>query len=377
MKISKKIATLLSCVMVGGCLASCGKNGNDSSSPEKPEKPEEPEKTITIAEIPQVCVTDTLDLSSYITCTGGTGSYTITVGESAQDFAGLDITGKKIFADHSGEVPFTVTYSGKTAQGSVSFVSEEYVKFLEQSKDRGYDYAVYGLDDNFYGIESCYNFAENFMIDLYNLEGYFESEGQVYSVALEIDDQDEISASYSLTGYEPDDISEVSIPWNIDPSVVKSVYVPEEVYQGKTYEAYESVVIDEVDTLKTLCGPLFGYSYDLLVRNDVTPTKIELSTDYLTDDKGGKVECFDAYLYVYGEMMDGSFDEGLFYIVILELQDGKMITGKQSELLSAASAMLINAVKEITKIPDEVYLLSPSILEAIFLSAAKMTPSLI
>ena len=53
-------------------------------------------------------------------------------------------------------------------------------------------------------------------------------------------------------------------------------------------------------------------------------------------------------------------------VVAIELANGKIITGKQSELLSASSAMLINALKEINKIPDDVYLLSAEILESIF-----------
>lgn len=52
-------------------------------------------------------------------------------------------------------------------------------------------------------------------------------------------------------------------------------------------------------------------------------------------------------------------------VVGIELKNGKMITGKQSELLSAASAMLINALKEINNIPDDVFLLSADILEKI------------
>ena len=52
-------------------------------------------------------------------------------------------------------------------------------------------------------------------------------------------------------------------------------------------------------------------------------------------------------------------------VVAIELKNGKMITGKQSELLSAASAMLINALKDINKIPDDVHLLSSDILEKI------------
>lgn len=53
-------------------------------------------------------------------------------------------------------------------------------------------------------------------------------------------------------------------------------------------------------------------------------------------------------------------------VVAIELPNGKMITGKESKLLSAASAVIINVLKEITGIPDEVYLLSPTVLERIF-----------
>ena len=52
--------------------------------------------------------------------------------------------------------------------------------------------------------------------------------------------------------------------------------------------------------------------------------------------------------------------------IALELPNGKIITGKESELLSSASAAILNAVKEITKIPDEEFLLSPSVLSGIF-----------
>ena len=50
----------------------------------------------------------------------------------------------------------------------------------------------------------------------------------------------------------------------------------------------------------------------------------------------------------------------------IKLEDGKIITGKESELLSASSALLINTIKELSGIPDDVYLLSPSVLESIF-----------
>ena len=53
-------------------------------------------------------------------------------------------------------------------------------------------------------------------------------------------------------------------------------------------------------------------------------------------------------------------------VVAIELANGKIITGKESKLLSASSAAIINVLKEITNIPEEVFLLSPSMLEAIF-----------
>ena len=53
-------------------------------------------------------------------------------------------------------------------------------------------------------------------------------------------------------------------------------------------------------------------------------------------------------------------------VVAVELPNGKIVTGKESKLLSASSAAIINVLKEFTNIPDEAYLLSPTMLEAIF-----------
>ncbi len=41
----------------------------------------------------------------------------------------------------------------------------------------------------------------------------------------------------------------------------------------------------------------------------------------------------------------------------------KIITGKQTELLTPAGTVILNAVKHLSKIPDEIYLLSPTVLE--------------
>lgn len=51
--------------------------------------------------------------------------------------------------------------------------------------------------------------------------------------------------------------------------------------------------------------------------------------------------------------------------VAIELENGKMITGKSSDLMSATSAMMINAIKELAHVADEIHLISPVILEPI------------
>lgn len=60
-------------------------------------------------------------------------------------------------------------------------------------------------------------------------------------------------------------------------------------------------------------------------------------------------------------------------VVAIELENGKIITGKESKLLSASSAMLLNVLKELSKIPDEEYLLSPYVLEGILKMKQKIS----
>lgn len=51
--------------------------------------------------------------------------------------------------------------------------------------------------------------------------------------------------------------------------------------------------------------------------------------------------------------------------IALELQDGTIITGKQTKLLTPASSLILNCIKHLTNIPDEIDLLSPNILNPI------------
>ena len=51
--------------------------------------------------------------------------------------------------------------------------------------------------------------------------------------------------------------------------------------------------------------------------------------------------------------------------VAIELNDGRVITGKTSDLLGAAAAALLNALKELAGIPDEIKLISREVIEPI------------
>ena len=51
--------------------------------------------------------------------------------------------------------------------------------------------------------------------------------------------------------------------------------------------------------------------------------------------------------------------------VAIELNDGRIITGKTSSLLGASSACLLNALKALAGIPDEIKLISPTVIEPI------------
>ncbi|MBQ6373606.1 MAG: DUF1846 domain-containing protein [Clostridia bacterium] len=51
--------------------------------------------------------------------------------------------------------------------------------------------------------------------------------------------------------------------------------------------------------------------------------------------------------------------------VAIELNDGRIVTGKTSSLLGASSAALLNALKVLAGIPDEIKLISPTVIEPI------------
>ncbi len=61
----------------------------------------------------------------------------------------------------------------------------------------------------------------------------------------------------------------------------------------------------------------------------------------------------------------GKGNEGIFCGAALELKSGKIIVGKNSPLMHAASSLILNTVKELAEIPDRIHILSPNVIESI------------
>lgn len=56
---------------------------------------------------------------------------------------------------------------------------------------------------------------------------------------------------------------------------------------------------------------------------------------------------------------------GIYCGAAIKLKDGRIITGKNSPLMHAASSLVLNAVKSLANIPDEILLISPHIINQI------------
>jgi uncharacterized protein (UPF0371 family) len=61
----------------------------------------------------------------------------------------------------------------------------------------------------------------------------------------------------------------------------------------------------------------------------------------------------------------GKGNNGVFCGAAIELRDGIIVTGKNSQLLHAASSLVLNAIKQLAEIPDKIHLLSPAVVGSV------------
>ncbi len=63
--------------------------------------------------------------------------------------------------------------------------------------------------------------------------------------------------------------------------------------------------------------------------------------------------------------LQGRGNEGVYCGAAIELRDGRLVCGKNSPLMHAASSLIINAVKQLAGVPDGIHLLAPSIIDSV------------
>ena len=61
----------------------------------------------------------------------------------------------------------------------------------------------------------------------------------------------------------------------------------------------------------------------------------------------------------------GKGNEGVFCGAAIELNDGSIITGKNSSLMHSASALILNATKQLANIPDTLHLIPENVIDSI------------
>ena len=91
--------------------------------------------------------------------------------------------------------------------------------------------------------------------------------------------------------------------------------------------------------------------------NDAEIDKIELLMQKLSVTAGNDRKCVSTAL--------AKAEETGAPAVAIELDDGRIVTGKTSSLLGASSAALLNAIKAVAGIPDGMDVISPEVIEPI------------
>ena len=77
-----------------------------------------------------------------------------------------------------------------------------------------------------------------------------------------------------------------------------------------------------------------------------------------------ELEIDESYLDVIKPALDKKEKENGLPVIAIKINK-KIITGKQTDLLTPAGTVILNAIKYLSKIPDDIYLLSPTVLEPI------------
>jgi len=109
----------------------------------------------------------------------------------------------------------------------------------------------------------------------------------------------------------------------------------------------------------------YACEYAIGIADKETLQRVELLLEYLGAKSEDRVVVKPARQAALEAEKKGKGTEGIFCGAAIELSDGTIITGKNSPLMHAASALVLNAVKHLANIPDAMHLLPPNIMESI------------
>jgi uncharacterized protein (UPF0371 family) len=107
----------------------------------------------------------------------------------------------------------------------------------------------------------------------------------------------------------------------------------------------------------------FGYACEYamgLVDRDAVE-RVELLMRNLGLSAGDRVVVAPAQAAARQAQAAGKGSDGFFCGAAIELKDGRIVTGKNSPLMHAASSVVLNAVKLLANIPDNLHLLPPNV----------------
>ena len=96
-----------------------------------------------------------------------------------------------------------------------------------------------------------------------------------------------------------------------------------------------------------------------------TVQRAELLMEEVEADPSGRKVVGAALAVAEEAQRTGKGNKGIFCGAAIELEDGRIVTGKNSPLMHAASSLVLNTIKVLAGIPDEIHLLAPSIMASV------------
>jgi uncharacterized protein (UPF0371 family) len=104
---------------------------------------------------------------------------------------------------------------------------------------------------------------------------------------------------------------------------------------------------------------IYACEYAMGLVNRDTVSRVEMLMRDLGLTPTDRVVVQPAHAAAQQAQAQGKGCEGFYCGAAIELKDGRIVTGKNSPLMHAASSLILNAVKTLAGIPDEVHLLPP------------------